>query len=49
MAFVLTDGSAIERQVAECHTLCFKEKHMLSETVTLEILGLVFNLFTRTL
>src|SRR5262249_907397 len=60
-AFSLADGTRIERQVSECHiTLSMGEGHtpvVLGElgdeallgVVTLEMLGLVFNPFTRTL
>jgi clan AA aspartic protease len=59
--FTLADGTTIERQISECHiTLPQGETHtpvILGETgdepllgvVTLEILGLVLNPFTRTL
>jgi clan AA aspartic protease len=59
--FVLTDGSTIERQISECHlALPQADGHtpvVLGEpgdeallgVVTLEILGLVFNPFNRTL
>ena len=59
--FTLADGTTIERQVSECHiTLPQGEAHtpvILGEpgdeallgTVTLEVLGLVLNPFTRTL
>jgi len=61
MSFVLADGTAIERDVAECHiALPQGEAHtpvVLGEegdepllgVVTLEILGLVLNPFNRTL
>jgi clan AA aspartic protease len=59
--FRLADGTIIEREVSECHiTLAQRDGHtpvILGEpgdaallgTVTLEILGLVLNPFTRTL
>jgi predicted aspartyl protease len=59
--FRLADGTAIERQVSECHiTLAQGDGHtpvILGEpgdeallgTITLEVLGLVLNPFTRTL
>ena len=61
MTFTLADGTTIERQVSEAHiTLADGEAHtpvILGEekdqallgVVTLEILGLVFNPFERTL
>ena len=61
MTFTLADGSMIERRVSECHlTLPQGEGHtpvIMGETgdeallgvVTLEVLGLVFNPFSRTL
>ena len=61
LAFVLADGSQIERDVSECHiTVPHGEGHTpvilgapgdeaLLGTVTLEILGLVLNPFNRTL
>ena len=61
VSFTLADGTEIERQVSECHlTLPQGEAHtpvILGEAgdepllgaVTLEILGLVLNPFTRTL
>jgi predicted aspartyl protease len=61
VAFSLADGTRIERQVSECHiTLSMGEGHtpvVLGEpgdeallgVVTLEMLGLVFNPFNRTL
>jgi len=61
VAFSLADGTRIERQVSECHiTLSVGEGHtpvLLGEpgdeallgVVTLEMLGLVFNPFNRTL
>jgi len=61
VVFTLTDGTTIERQVSECHiALPQGEAHtpvILGESgdaallgvVTLEILGLVFNPFTRSL
>jgi len=61
MAFTLADGTTIERKVSECHiALPQGEGHtpvILGEpgdepllgVVTLEILGLVLNPFTRTL
>ena len=61
VTFTLTDGTTIERQVSECHiSLPQGEGHtpvILGEpgdepllgAVTLEILGLVLNPFTRTL
>ncbi|MGQ9627267.1 MAG: retroviral-like aspartic protease family protein [Anaerolineae bacterium] len=61
VTFVLADGTTIERKVSECHiALPQGEGHtpvILGEpgdepllgTVTLEILGLVLNPFTRTL
>jgi predicted aspartyl protease len=61
LAFSLADGTRIERQVSECHlTLGAGEGHtpaVLGEpgddallgVVTLEMLGLVFNPFSRTL
>jgi predicted aspartyl protease len=59
--FRLADGTVIERQVSECHiTLAQGDGHtpvILGEpgdeallgTITLEVLGLVLNPFTRTL
>lgn len=61
MTFTLADGSTVEREISECHiTLPQGEGHtpvILGEPgdepllgiVTLEILGLVLNPFTRTL
>ncbi|MFQ6100655.1 MAG: aspartyl protease family protein [Anaerolineae bacterium] len=61
VTFALADGTTIERQVSECHiVLTHGEGHtpvILGEVgdqpllgiVTLEILGLVLNPFTRTL
>ena len=61
MTFTLADGATIERDISECHiTLPQGEGHtsvILGEpgdeallgVVTLEILGLVLNLFTRAL
>jgi clan AA aspartic protease len=61
MTFTLADGTALERQVSECYILLLEgEGHtpvILGEAgdeallgaVTLEILGLVFNPFSRTL
>ena len=61
MSFTLADGTAMERSVSEaylileqgeCHTpviLGEKGDQALLGVVTLEILGLVFNLFDRTL
>ena len=61
VTFALADGTTVERQVSECHiTLPQGEGHtpvILGEpadeallgSVTLEILGLVLNPFTRTL
>ena len=61
MDFVLADGTTIERQISECHiALTEGEGHtpvILGEpgdeallgVITLEILGLVLNPFTRTL
>lgn len=61
VAFTLADGTVVERDVSECHlTLPQGAAHspvILGEpddepllgVVTLEILGLVFNPFTRTL
>jgi clan AA aspartic protease len=61
VVFTLADGSHIEREVSECHlTLPHGEGHSpvilgqpddeaLLGTVTLEILGLVLNPFTRQL
>ncbi len=61
VAFTLADGTVVERRVSECHlTLPQGAAHspvILGEpddepllgVVTLEILGLVFNPFTRTL
>lgn len=61
MAFALADGTTVERQVSECHIALMQgEGHtpvILGESndkallgiVTLEILGLVLNPFTRTL
>jgi aspartyl protease family protein len=61
ITFSLADGSKIERQVSECHiVLNVGEGHspvILGEpgdeallgVVTLEMLGLIFNPFTRTL
>ncbi len=61
MTFALADGTTVERQVSECHiALTQGEGHtpvILGEVgdkpllgiVTLEILGLVLNPFTRTL
>ncbi|MDI6825481.1 MAG: hypothetical protein QME87_14205 [Bacillota bacterium] len=61
MAFPLADGSSVERYVSECHIslqqgeghtpviLGEKDDEALLGVVTLEILGLVFNPFSRTL
>ncbi|HEY3131850.1 MAG TPA: retroviral-like aspartic protease family protein [Acidobacteriota bacterium] len=61
LVFTLADGTTIERQVSECHiALAEGEGHTpvilgrpgdepLLGTVTLEILGLILNPFTRTL
>ncbi len=61
VAFTLADGTAIERRISECHiSLPQGEGHTpviigepgdeaLLGVVTLEILGLVLNPFTRTL
>jgi predicted aspartyl protease len=61
MTFTLADGTSLERQISECHiTLPQGDGHtpvILGEpgdepllgVVTLEILGLVLNPFTRTL
>ena len=61
VTFSLTDGTTLQRPVSECHlTLSQGERHtpvILGEpgdeallgVVTLEILGLVFNPFNRTL
>jgi predicted aspartyl protease len=61
MTFTLADGTTVEREISECHiTLPQGEGHtpvILGEPgdepllgiVTLEILGLVLNPFTRTL
>ena len=60
-SFRLADGTRIERQISECHiTLAVGKGHtpvVLGEkddeavlgVVTLEVLGLIFNPFTRTL
>ncbi len=61
VAFTLADGTVVERGVSECHLtlpqgaahspviLGEPEDQPLLGVVTLEILGLVFNPFTRTL
>ena len=61
VVFTLADGTAIERQVSECHILLPQgeghtpvilgqpDDEALLGMVTLEILGLVLNPFTRTL
>ncbi len=61
VAFTLADGTVVERRVSECHLtlpqgaahspviLGEPEDEPLLGVVTLEILGLVFNPFTRTL
>ena len=61
VAFTLADGTVVERDVSECHLtlpqgaahspviLGEPEDEPLLGVVTLEILGLVFNPFTRTL
>ncbi|MDI6894320.1 MAG: aspartyl protease family protein [Bacillota bacterium] len=61
MTFTLADGSSVERYVSECHIslqqgeghtpviLGEKDDEALLGVVTLEILGLVFNPFSRTL
>ncbi len=61
VAFTLADGTVVERDVSQCHLtlpqgaahspviLGEPEDQPLLGVVTLEILGLVFNPFTRTL
>ena len=61
VAFTLADGTVVEREVSECHLtlpqgaahspviLGEPEDQPLLGVVTLDILGLVFNPFTRTL
>ena len=61
MSFTLADGTLLERQVSECHLtlpqgdghspviLGEEDDQALLGVVTLEILGLVFNPFNRTL
>ena len=61
MAFTLADGTVLERQVSECYIILPQgeghtpvilgeaEDEALLGVVTLEILGLIFNPFNRTL